>query len=85
MDKGRWDALIKQVRMTERDGGDDLGTNFDCVCYECMWVGFYFLFLCAHMYLQCFLCGYVLVPVCVCVCGYIVARGRRFSVSAPAG
>lgn len=24
--------------MTARDGGDDLVTNFDCVCYKCLWI-----------------------------------------------
>lgn len=44
MDKRRWDALIKQVRMTARDGEDDLVINFDCLC-ECMCVS-----LCVHVF-----------------------------------
>lgn len=32
VDKRRWDALIKQVRKMARDGEDDLGANFVCMC-----------------------------------------------------
>lgn len=33
-----------KTRMAAKDGEHDLVTNFDCVCYECMWVS-----LCVHM------------------------------------